>query len=74
MTDRSAIKVDYPPCVCGHPAIDHHDSPSGCGTSRCEFDSNPDTGAPNCPTRCREYEPVDVVAWERAYEINAKGI
>lgn len=75
MTDPSAVKVkvDYPPCVCGHAAVEHHYSPSGCGTEHCEFGADPDTGAPGCPTKCREYEPDDMEAWERAYEINAKG-
>ena len=47
---------EFPGCTCGHSAEEHNHSPSGCGTTHCQHDSN-DYGIPNCQMGCREYEP-----------------
>jgi hypothetical protein len=46
---------EFPACTCGHDAVEHNHSPSGCGTTHCQHDADGDTGLSYCP--CREYEP-----------------
>lgn len=47
---------DEIPCECGHVGVEHHYSPSGCGTSHCEWNADDETGLSPCP--CREYLPI----------------
>lgn len=65
------MSEEFPACVCGHASEEHHYSPSGCGTSHCEYggmcecghhESN-HWGFPSCGEDCKCTRPNLVVPY-----------